>query len=492
MNRPRRAAAALAPALAALMLAGCSTLPRERAQAPPLPDQWQEAAAPPQAADLTDWWATFEDPLLDRLIAEGLQASPDVRRAALRVIEARARARQTLTDFLPQLSATGRGEYTQSLEGAPLRGANGAFEDEQAISVYGAQVSWEIPLFARVQSAAVGAGANTRAALADLRGAQVALAADLARAYVDLRAGQSRRAALAESAAVAARLADLLDVSVEAGLAAGADAADARRLAESLRARLPDAEIEIRRAETVLAVLRGKAPGTEPPEVAQALRAPAAPPAPRLAGPPAAPADLLRLRPDIARAENATLVQAAAVGVARSELLPRLTLTGVLGVTDAVTGTAVSGNVTQLQATPAITLPLFGWGQRLAAVRERRAQFESALVDYQDVVSRAVAEASNALTAFDQGARRLDAARAAEAAAERTAFALRRAQEAGLVSLRDRLQADQQLIDARLTRIEAEAAQAGAAIAVYRAFAGGPPTDETAAAVRAAQNEIEG
>lgn len=486
----RRAAPILAPALSALLIAGCSTMPRERAEAPPLPAQWVEASAAPQPADLTDWWKTFDDPVLDRLVAEGLEAGPDVRQAALRVIEARARARQTLTDFLPQLSGTARGSYTQSIDGPELPRVGGGVEAEQATTTYGAQVSWEIPLFARVEAAAIGARANTRVSLADLRGAQVALAADVAQSYVDLRAGQSRRRALSDSAEVAARLAAILERSADAGLIAPADAADARRLAESLRARIPDAEIAIRRAENNLAVLRGKAPGTEPPELAQELRALDGPPTPRLAGPPAAPADLLRLRPDVARAENAALVQAAAVGVARSELLPRLSLTGLIGVTEAAIGAPIGESATALTATPLVTVPLFGWGQRIAAVSERRAQFESALVAYQETVTRAVAEASNALSALDQGARRLDAARSAETAAERNALALRRAQEAGLVSLRDRLQADQQLIDARLNRIEAEAAQASAAIAVYRAFGGGPPANASDQALRQAREAM--
>jgi hypothetical protein len=49
--------------------------------------------------------------------------------------------------------------------------------------------------------------------------------------------------------------------------------------------------------------------------------------------------------------------------------------------------------------------------------------------------------------------------------------------------LADRLRSEQQLIDARLARIDAERAQAGAAIATYRAFGGGPAiNDELTAA----------
>jgi outer membrane protein TolC len=96
-------------------------------------------------------------------------------------------------------------------------------------------------------------------------------------------------------------------------------------------------------------------------------------------------------------------------------------------------------------------------------------------------VTQAVAEASNALVSLDQGRLRLDSARRAEQAAETTARGSRAAYGAGIQSLADRLRAEQQLIDANLTRIDAEAQSARAAIATYRAFGGGPAVETTTA-----------
>ena len=87
----------------------------------------------------------------------------------------------------------------------------------------------------------------------------------------------------------------------------------------------------------------------------------------------------------------------------------------------------------------------------------------------------AVSEASIALVSLTEGERRLTASRNAEAAAEATARGLRASYSAGIASLADRIRAEQQLLDARVTRIAAEQSQATAAIQVYRAFGGGPP-----------------
>ncbi len=460
-------AAALAGALASA--AGCVTMPSERAEAPPLPSAWRDA---PQGAELplTDWWQGFNDPALNQLVVEALSEGPDVQLAVSRLREARALSYSTITSFLPELTATGSGQYQRIVEGDVPVGS----ERESMSGAYGAQVSWELPLFA-IGATTVGARAGTQSAMADLRGARVALAADVAQAYVDLRAAQASRAALVRAVESADELARILAISAGAGFASEADAADARRLAESTRTRLPGLMIEERRAENVLAVLRGKSPGTEDAPTQAVIDTADAPvPHLELASAPAAPADLLRLRPDVARAEAQTLIAAARLGAARADLLPRINLTGSINVTDALIGNPAGAGLTLASATPIISIPLFDWGQRFAVSRQRDAQFDQSLIQYRQTVTQAVAEASNALVSLEQGRLRLTSARAAEEAAETTARGSRAAYGAGIQSLADRLRSEQQLIDASLTRIDAEAQSARAAIATYRAFGGGP------------------
>jgi NodT family efflux transporter outer membrane factor (OMF) lipoprotein len=487
MRRSLRAV--LLAAASAGALAGCSMMPRARPTPPPLPSAWPINAQTPapdqtQPAALTDWWAGFSDPTLDKLVDEGLTRSPSVRQALLRLKAARAQNRQTFGAFLPEIDATGRVQYTRSIAGPGLFGstiggvggtATITPQKEQAIGSYGPSVSWEIPTFARLEAAAIGAKANTRASVADVRGARAALAGDVANAYIDLRTAQNRLSALREGAVIAQQLADIVKTSAGAGIASPADAADALRQAQTTEASLADAEIAVRVAENQLSLLRGYAPGTEPEGVQAALDTPGPVPTITLAGAPAAPADLVRLRPDIARAEAQAIVAAAQVGASRADLLPRLNLTGSLTTSDNLIGNALSAVTTQAVAAPAITIPLLDWGKRFATIAGNKAQFEIALINYESTVDQGVAEAVAALTQLEQGQMRLTAARAAESAAEITANGFRASYAAGIASLTDRLRSDQQLLDARQQRIQAQSAQAKAAVAVYRAFGGGPP-----------------
>ncbi len=460
-----RALKAGAASTAMLALCGCVLFPREHAAAPPMPATWVDA---PVIADapLTDWWTQFNDPTLNQLIAEGLQNGPTVQLALLRIREARAQNQANIGQTLPSLSAVAAGQYSRNVDSAS--------HNEEMIGSYGPQVSWEAPLFGRFAAALAGAHANALSARADARAAQVTLAGDIAQAYVDLRAAQNTHAALDELYQSANQLAGILDTSAHAGIASPADAANARRLAESTHARVADTVIAERSAENRLAVLRGVTPGAETDSVRAALDAHRDTPTLPLAGAPAAPADLIRLRPDVARAEAQTLLAAAALAEARSNMLPQINLIGAITTSQNVLGSPLVGVQTVASAQPLITLPLFDWGAIRAQSRQRNAQFHESLIQYRQTVTQAVAEASNALVSLDQGRMRLQSSRAAEQAATVSDNGARAAYQAGLQSLADRLTADQQLIDARLARIAAEQAQAGAAIATYRAFGGGP------------------
>ena len=460
-----------AASVSMLALSGCLLFPREHASAPPMPTTWVDA---PVAANqpLADWWTQFNDSTLNQLVAEALQNGPSVQIAALRVREARAQAQSTIGQTLPSLSATASGEYSRNVDSA--------VHNEELIGGYGPQVSWEVPLFGRLAAAALGARANSASARADARGAQVTLVADVAQAYLDLRAAQNTRAALQELYQSANQLAGILDTSAHAGIASPTDAANARRLAETTRARVADSVIGVRRGENTLAVLRGVSPGSESEAMRAALNERQDTPTLALAGAPAAPADLLRLRPDVARAEAQTLLAAAALADARSNLLPQINLIGAITTSQNVIGSPLSGTQTVASAQPLITLPLFDWGALRAASRQRNLQFQESLIQYRQTVTQAIAEASNALVSLDQGRERLDAARAAEAAAVISDTGAHAAYQAGLQSLADRLTADQQLIDARLARIGAEHDQGSAAIATYRAFGGGPSLNASA------------
>src|SRR5262245_36628111 len=73
------------------VVSGCTVRPHYRPPAVPVPDAWSAAATQAEGEAVTaQWWTTFQDPLLESLIARAVLANRDLRTAAARVREARA------------------------------------------------------------------------------------------------------------------------------------------------------------------------------------------------------------------------------------------------------------------------------------------------------------------------------------------------------------------------------------------------------------------
>src|SRR5262245_1716884 len=90
----------------AAVLSGCTVGPTYRPPMPAVPATWSEAQAGgvnTQPAQLTQWWSTFNDPLLTRAVAANLE----LRLAMERVREVRARRGVVAPDNQPQVAASG-------------------------------------------------------------------------------------------------------------------------------------------------------------------------------------------------------------------------------------------------------------------------------------------------------------------------------------------------------------------------------------------------
>jgi outer membrane protein, multidrug efflux system len=168
-----------------VLLSACAAGPDYRAPEP-APAPLAQAGSPDFTAGAFEarWWAQFGDPLLDELVAAALAANRELHVAVARVRQARALAGDAGAGRWPAVDAGAA--WTRS-EGFPGEGASWRA---------GADARWELDLFGRVRRGVQAAQADAEAAAADLRGAQVSVAAEVARNYFELR-GAERRLAVA-------------------------------------------------------------------------------------------------------------------------------------------------------------------------------------------------------------------------------------------------------------------------------------------------------
>jgi outer membrane protein TolC len=357
------------------------------------------------------------------------------------------------------------------IDGPKLTNVNGSPEDSQTTRASVVRTSWEVPLFGRVSSALAGSRAGIAGAQADVEAAKIAVIGDIAASYIDLRNAQLSVAYLQDDLARAERLSAIAVQRSGAGLISLAEASQAQSQAAQVRDRLPDAIIRMRGTLDRLAILRGSMPGSLDERLAPVQNYAFKSDAPAVDG---VPAEFIRRRLDVRRAEQNAILAGAQVGVSRADMYPRVSLTGTITSLASLAGGALGASISRGNASPAIDIPLFDLGQRRAALNTSNARFQQALLQYRATTLGAVAEGQAALTGYDQARNRAAAGLEAERAAQVRYTATTSAYEAGILSFKERLEAERDLASARQSRLASQAQFSDAAIGLYRTFAGSP------------------
>jgi NodT family efflux transporter outer membrane factor (OMF) lipoprotein len=463
IEQPQRSARAARPALWrsalatvwVLLLGGCALAPPRLPQH--MPEGWQHAAGVADAPrpDLHGWWKAFDDPVLDRLVDAALADNLGLAEAELRIASARILAGHAGAGYWPQLSAHTFSEPTPDSSASYFQ--------------FGFDAKWELALFGRARSLDQVAAAAVGQAEGAAQAVRVSVVAEVARSYNELRAAQERLDLLAAAAASAAQRVSLMRTRARLLLASDAEVGQAEADAATAQAALHEPRLAIETALQQLAVLQAR----EEPDPAWRTAAPL----PELGevAIDVVPAELLRARPEVRRAESEVLRATGELGLARADRFPRIGIGGSLTYSSKILGAtrlATADSIATLG--PAIDIPLFDWGMRRAAEEARAKDLTAALVAYRQAVLEAVAEAETALATLAQQERRrqdLTRALAASARASENVAVLRRL---GLADDLERLQGESGLNAARLAVAEAARARAVAFIALYKALGGAP------------------
>jgi NodT family efflux transporter outer membrane factor (OMF) lipoprotein len=449
--------------LSVLALAGCVASPPAPSAAVPVvavPTVWAAPAGSAASAataaapvDLTSWWRSFEDPELDALIARSLGAAPDLEACAARVRAVRAMAQASNASLGPQLS----------LVGMPQQSPDGRDNYFQS----GIAGQWNVA-FSQRRSALKGlAEAELQIALADEQAARATLVAEVARTYFEMRAAERDQQLLNQMVALADERARITRVLWQTRQVSTAEVDAAAVVSVQVRAAAAQPAAETAQARLRLAVLLGDLQAKLPAPAASAA------PAARVAlGLSALPADLVRQRPGVRRAEQSVFKAAHATGLARADAQPQISLLGFVGLNFLVSGPASSSLRGVFSAGPAFSMPLFDGGQREANQSARHAEFDGATALYRKEVMQAVAEAQAALLQLDLERQRMAAAVVVEGTALRRADSTDAQARAGLADGLQRTEARRAALQASRDSLRSALAEQVAYVELFTAFGG--------------------
>lgn len=461
----------------AVALAGCVKLAPQPASVQPVAADWANRGTVPNApsVDPAQWWRAFDEPVLDTLVAQTLAQNLTLLQARQRLHAARALVRPAVAQRLPQVGAGAEGRRQKRLSGRAESDFERNVEDElqspsgsRASSYFqaGFDASWELDLFGRLAAGEDAARATAGSVLAESQMARVSVVAEVVRSYVELRSEQRRLALTRENLIDQHRLVALTRKRRAVGIVGELDLDRSLTSASEVAAQLPVLEQSIQQSAQRIAVLTGQAsldpnlfkPMPQPVAERLALRV--------------LPADLMRVRPQIQRAERQVAQAGAELGVAVADLYPRMTLIGDISANGSLLGTPQAERAANASAGLSLHIPLLDWGARRAVVNAREASLTEAIFAYRLAVLEGIEDTENALNAIETVRRQAQEEAIRLAAAQRTASHANLLYQRGITDLIERLDATKALRDAQLSNAHVVEQQALAVIALYKAVGG--------------------
>jgi NodT family efflux transporter outer membrane factor (OMF) lipoprotein len=393
----------------AIFAAGCMVGPNY--QRPPIagtpafkeppPAGWKEAE-PNEGILRGRWWEIYNDPRLNDLVSKVELSNQNVIAAMARYREAVDQVQIARAALFPTVAASpsvvvtrgsslsSRGQLisgsSSSTTGATGSGTSGS--SGSGVNVNYAMpfdISYQADIWGNIRRSVTASKDTAQASAADLENAKLTFQAQLAQVYFQLHGLDADADLLRRNVIVFEQSLQLTQERFNAGVASGADVAQAKTQLETTRAQLIDVGVGRAQFEHAIAVLIGETPATVsiPEEIVNR-------PPPQI--PLGLPSTLIERRPDVAATERAIAAANEQIGISKAAFFPMLMLGG--------TGGFVSTSLARLFTVPSLfwsvgpqlAATLFDGGLRKGQLRLSKDAYDASVATYRQTV----------LTAFQQ------------------------------------------------------------------------------------------
>ena len=417
--------------------------------------------------DLTQWWHTFNDPVLNDLVTSAYEQNLTLREAGFRVLQARAALGIARGFLLPQ---------EQSFDGAYSKnqfshaGANREFLPQGSFSnwQFGFNLAWEIDFWGRLRRMIESERENFNASIEDYDAVLVTLIGDVAETYVKLRIVEQQLEYVAANTKLQTETLGIATARFQGGNTTDLDVEQATSVLAQTESQTPQLEIQRRQLTNHLCVLLGmpvhdlqarlgkaKIPSTSP-EVVIGI-----------------PADLLGRRPDVRQQERLAAAECARIGFTMGDLYPAITINGSIGYAAQDFSGMFNSNAFQGAIGPSFHWRILHYGRILNNIKRREAAFEGQVAKYQQTVLKAGEEAENALVAFLRSQQQAQRLAVSVDAAEKAAKVALVQYQGGLTDFNRVSLIQQNLVAQQNLLAQAQGNIAVGLVQLYRALGGG-------------------
>ena len=472
----------LLTAAALAVLTSCSVGPDYAPPAPAVPPAYANGGPSTRPSTVTveagpagQWWSTLRDPELDKLVARAGTGNLTVARAGERLTQSRSALRIAGADALPKVTADPQFARLNSGQGVGLGNLAGGGDNAPSSSINtnvwtaGLDATWEIDVFGGQRRRIEAAKADYQAGVEDRRDALVSVTAEVARDYLQLRGSQARVQLARDNLKLQQDTLGLTQSLRRAGFNSQLDVSRAQTQVAQTRAAIVPLTTMASQQEHAIATLLGMFPGDLQGELDRPGPVPVVPTLVSIG----MPADLLRRRPDVRRAERQIAAANARIGAAVADFYPKFSFTGDFGLDATKFNPLFNQSSRFFIIDPSISWRLFDFGRTAANVDQEKARTRDAILAYQDAVLTALREVEDALVAYanEQDHR---AALADAVASARDSVAISTDQyKNGVIDFLQVLDAQRQLLSAQDELAQSDQTIATNLVALYKALGGG-------------------
>jgi NodT family efflux transporter outer membrane factor (OMF) lipoprotein len=471
---------ALATALAALC-GGCAVGPDYKRPATPSPAQYTREALPATAGDNTiqpqqmvsnqaiaqTWWQVFGSAALNDRVQRALAHNPDLEAATAALHQAQENVAAQRSTYFPsaQLAYTPSRQRDAVGTLSPTLTSNATYYTLHTAQL---NIAYTPDVFGLNRRTVESLQAQAENQQFQLEAARLSLTSNVVNAAIQEASLRAQIEATEAVIAAQVRALTILRDQARLGYASGIDVAAQESALAQARLVLPGLQKQLEQNRDLLAVLCGETPDQagSPEFDLEHLTLPVTLPL-------TLPSQLVQQRPDVLAAEASVHAASAQVGVALANRLPQFALSAAYGGSSTSFSRMFTDDNVFWVLAGSVSQTVFDFGALKHRQRAAEAALQQSAAQYRSVVLGAFQNVADTLYAIDSDARALAAADDAERASQRTLDLTQKQQQLGYVGALELINAQQAYQQARITRIQAQAARLSDTAALIQALGGG-------------------
>ncbi|WP_149702225.1 efflux transporter outer membrane subunit [Campylobacter concisus] len=452
--------------ITAAFLAGCSFRPDM-----PNVDTNFTSTYTYETSDIRDlWWKEFHDENLNILVESALEKNTNLRIAYLNLEKAKASLGVAEASLLPGVNLNVG--YTKAKSSGETY--TGQPQTRYRSSSINLGLNYEIDLWGRVRNSVLAANESLNASKFDYDSARLSLSSSVAKSYFALVSLNMQEAVLKETLKTYEDTLALRKTQLDLGGINEMTYLQSKAEVERAKTSLTSVINSKSQALTSLAILTGKSNDEIlKGAIASAQNLPSSPEI--KAG---ISSDVLLRRSDVAKALADLKATNALVGVAKADYFPTISLTGLLGFTSVDFENIFVGNANTWSIGGSLVQKIFDYGRTKNNVRVAETNEQIAAITYEATVRSALGEVRDALISRQNAKLSLDQVKNLLQSQQKIYSLAKDQYNAGYIGHLELLDAERNLLQAKLQDVSAKLDEVDSAVEVYRALGGGFKVDK--------------